>query len=88
MKRVEGLMGFAVGSRYIEKAFDHHAKADMEEMIRNLKIAFSSLVEEAHWMDQETKIKALEKARSINDFIGYPDWIANKTSLDQAYRGV
>ena len=39
-------------------------------------------------MDRETKIKALEKAKAMREYIGYPDWIANKTTLEFAYQGV
>ncbi len=88
MSRVEDVMGFAIGSRYIERAFDPVAKTDMDVMIGHLKIAFSSLVEELDWMDPETKVRALEKAAAMREFIGYPDWIANKTIVDLAYQGV
>lgn len=88
MGRVENVMGFAIGSRYIERAFDPAAKADMDVMIGHLKIAFSSLVEELNWMDPETKVRALEKAAAMREFIGYPGWIKNTTLLDLAYHGV
>ena len=81
-------MGFAIGSKYIESSFDHQAKSDMEEMIVQLKVAFSSLVEESDWMDKETKINALEKAAAMQAYIGYPDWISNRTTLEMAYQGV
>lgn len=57
-------------------------------MIGHIKTAFSSLVQESHWMDQETKIRALEKAAAMKDFVAYPDWILNKTRLSQIYEGV
>lgn len=81
-------MGFAIGAKYIESHFNKHAKSDMNEMILQLKTAFSSLVEESNWMDVETKINALEKATAMKAFIGYPDWISNRTTLDLAYKGV
>ena len=37
---------------------------------------------------EETKINALEKAAAMTEYIGYPDWIANRTTLDLAYQGV
>lgn len=86
--QVKEIMGFAIGSRFIEETFDSQAKIDVQEMIRHLKVAFSSLVEESDWIDQETKINALEKAAEIKEYVGYPDWIANKTTLELAYRGV
>ena len=88
MKRVHRMMGFAIGAKYVETAFDPQAKTDMKEMILNLKMAFSSLVEESNWMDDETKINALEKAAAMTEYIGYPDWITNRTTLDLAYQGV
>jgi membrane metallo-endopeptidase-like protein 1 len=88
MKRVHKLMGFAIGAKYVESAFDPQAKIDMKEMILNLKMAFSSLVEESDWMDEETKINALEKAAAMKEYIGYPDWITNKSTLELAYHGV
>lgn len=57
-------------------------------MIGHLKEAFNSLVEKSQWMDPETKIRALEKAAAMKEFVAYPDWILNKTQLAQAYEGV
>ncbi|XP_046453377.1 neprilysin-like isoform X2 [Daphnia pulex] len=88
MKRVHKLMGFAIGAKYVESAFDPQAKIDMMEMILNLKMAFSSLVEESDWMDEETKINALDKAAAMKEYIGYPDWITNRTTLELAYQGI
>ena len=59
-----------------------------EEMIRHLKVAFSSLVDEADWMDDQTKIQAREKAAAMKQFLAYPDWVHNKTALEMAYEGV
>lgn len=88
MWNVERMMGFAIGSKYIESNFDPRAKSNMQEMVVHLKLAFSALVEEADWMDRETKINALEKAAAMKEYIAYPDWINNRTTLDHAYRGV
>ncbi len=91
MDRVKEVMGFAIGSRYIqliENVFDPAAKKDVSVMVSRLKIAFSSLVEELDWMDQETKMRALEKAAAMREYIGYPDWIKNETLVDHAYQGV
>lgn len=57
-------------------------------MIGHLKDAFSTLVKEAQWMDEETKARALEKAAAMKEFIAYPEWIRNKTELTKFYKGV
>ena len=59
-----------------------------EEMIRHLKVAFSSLVDEADWMDDETKIQAREKAAAMKQFLAYPDWVRSKQMLDSIYQQV
>jgi len=57
-------------------------------MISNLKRAFKSLVDESSWMDAVTKSIALEKVDAMREFVAYPDWVKNKTALEDYYRGV
>ena len=57
-------------------------------MIGHLKSAFNDLVKESQWMDADTKVRALEKAAAMKEFIAYPDWIRNKTALTAYYKGV
>lgn len=57
-------------------------------MIANLKTAFKTLVDDATWMDSATKAIAREKADYMSEFVGYPDWIMNKTALEAYYNGV
>jgi hypothetical protein len=57
-------------------------------MIGHLKTAFNSLVDKSQWMDSETKMRALEKAAAMKEFVAYPDWILDKTQLTLAYQGV
>lgn len=62
--------------------------AKMTEMIGHVKAAFGSLVEEADWMDGDTKRRALHKAKAMKEFIAYPEWIFNNTKLEELYHGV
>lgn len=57
-------------------------------MIANLKRAFKSLVNEATWMDSTTKSIAIDKVDAMIEFVGYPDWIKNKTKLEDYYNEV
>ncbi len=57
-------------------------------MIANLKQAFKCLVYESDWMDCVTKSIAYEKVDAMVEFIAYPDWIKNKTALEDYYNGV
>ena len=48
------------------------------------------IIEEADWMDQETKAKAAEKLDKITTNIAYPDYIMdpNDTKMDSDYEKV
>ena len=59
-----------------------------ENMIKYLKRAFSSLVNESTWMDEPTKWAAREKAAAMKQFLAYPEWIRNDTALDNYYQAV
>ena len=60
----------------------------IKTMIANLKKAFKSLVDDATWMDSDTKSKAKDKVDAMTEFIGYPQWIKNKTAVEDYYNGV
>ncbi len=57
-------------------------------MIANLKMAFKSLVNDATWMDLETKSIAKDKVDAMIEFVGYPPWNKNKKEVEDYYNGV
>ena len=60
----------------------------IKTMIANLKKAFKSLVDDATWMDSDTKSIAKDKVDAMIEFVGYPPWIKNKKSVEDYYNGV
>jgi putative endopeptidase len=67
------LLGEALGQKYVEKYFPPEAKARMQEMIKNLRLAMGETIEGLEWMSPETKKRALEKLSTFNPKVGYPD---------------
>ena len=67
------LLGEALGRKYVEKYFPPEAKARMQEMVKNLRLAMKETIDGLDWMSPETKKKALEKLSTFNPKIGYPD---------------
>ncbi len=57
-------------------------------MISYLKTAFKSLVNDATWMDSDTKSIAKDKVDAMIEFVGYPPWIKNKKEVEDYYNGV
>ena len=70
---VDGAMSEALGQLYVERFFPPEAKQRMVEMVGNLKEAFKDRINNAEWMSDVTKERALEKLDAIRVKVGYPD---------------
>ena len=57
-------------------------------MIHTLRSAFSDLLEENDWMDDETRTVAREKANAMNEKIGYPEMLTRPNELAKEYENV
>jgi putative endopeptidase len=66
-------LGEALGRKYVERYFPPEAKAGMQELVKNLLLAMGDTIRGLDWMSPETKKQALEKLRTFNPKIGYPD---------------
>ncbi|GFE90286.1 M13 family metallopeptidase [Steroidobacter agaridevorans] len=72
----DALLGEAVGKIYVEKYFPPQAKARVQEMVQNLRLAMGETIEGLQWMTPATKQRALEKLATFNPKVGYPDkWL-------------
>ncbi|PKB25259.1 endothelin-converting enzyme [Novosphingobium kunmingense] len=66
-------LGDALGKLYVEKYFPASAKTEVEGMVTNIKNAFAKRVEALDWMAPATRKEALEKVRTIEVAVGYPE---------------
>lgn len=89
---IENSAGEAMGQRYVEVAFPASSKAEMLQLVNNLRDALKTRIENLAWMSDATKKKALEKWAAFNTKIGYPDkwrdWSGLATSRDSLYGNV
>jgi len=69
---VNGAMGEAIGRIYAVRYFPVEAKAKVEALVEQLRLALKGRIERVAWMSQETKIKALEKLARLNVKVAYP----------------
>ncbi|RWS19320.1 neprilysin-like protein [Leptotrombidium deliense] len=81
-------MGMAVGSLYVRSHFDENSKEEANDMIEDIREAFLEILKEVDWMDEETKNVAKMKAETMEQKIGFPEYIFNSTELDAEYDGV
>jgi endothelin-converting enzyme/putative endopeptidase len=66
-------LGEALGRKYVERYFPPEAKARMQEMVKNLRLAMGDVLRGLDWMSEPTKKKALEKLATFDPKVGYPD---------------
>lgn len=70
---VNGLLGDALGQLYVKKYFPPSAKEYMVNLVHNLQKAYQVKIENAPWLGDTTKKKAVEKLEAFTLKIGYPD---------------
>ena len=66
-------LGEALGKAFVQEAFSAEAKADMLKMVQDIKGAMKRDIDDAAWMNKETKAAASLKLTAVLDRIGYPD---------------
>ncbi len=75
-------LGFAIGEIYTARYFPESSKAQMSELVENLRKALGERIENLDWMGAETKVNALEKLAAFRPKIGYPDVGIDFTGLN------
>ncbi|HEX9813431.1 MAG TPA: M13-type metalloendopeptidase, partial [Myxococcota bacterium] len=76
------MIGEALGKVYVDRHFPPKAKARMDEMIENLRMAFEISIDGLEWMGPETKAQAQEKLRKFTPKIGYPSRWRDYSALE------
>jgi endothelin-converting enzyme/putative endopeptidase len=73
---VNGALGEAVGQLYVQRHFPASSKAKMDELVRNLRAAFTERLQKNQWMDEATRKEALVKLEAFDPRVGYPEkWL-------------
>ena len=81
---VDGSLGELAGRTYSERFFGATAKAKMEDLVKNLKLAMADRIRTNDWMAAATKTAALDKLSRMDVMVGYPDKWRDYTALDLA----
>ena len=79
---VNGAMGQAIGRVYVARYFSPEAKAQIDDVVAQLRIALRGRIERLAWMSPATKLKALEKLAYLNVKIAYPDKWRDYSALE------
>uniref|UniRef100_A0AC35UEE8 Peptidase_M13 domain-containing protein n=1 Tax=Rhabditophanes sp. KR3021 TaxID=114890 RepID=A0AC35UEE8_9BILA len=73
-------LGYATAEAYIDSYFGDDIRKGAQIMVESVKEGLQDLMIESTWMDLDTKAAAMKKALFMDTFVGYPDWVKNKTA--------
>ncbi|XP_049514525.1 neprilysin-1-like [Dermacentor silvarum] len=73
---------------YVKEYVPPEAKKEIEEIVERLKAAFLKALNNAQWMDYETRRNAKEKVMQITAKIAYPRWLLDPQVLESIYSDV
>jgi putative endopeptidase len=79
---VNNNLGDAVGQLYAKDYFPASSKADIQNMVSNIKTAFDKRVAGLTWMDDATKAEARKKIETMRVGVGYPESWRDYSALE------
>ncbi|EDO33414.1 predicted protein [Nematostella vectensis] len=79
-------VGMALGKLFIKETFEGSSKTQATEMIDAIRAAFKRRLPYLDWMDEKTRLAAIDKADAVVDMIGYPSFIESDAELDSRYK--
>lgn len=87
---VQGNLEGYLGEAYVKQYFSAEAKANVEQMVEEIRSVFKLRIQALDWMSETTKKKAVEKLEAMTVKVGYPDdWssYADKAEVNSAAQG-
>jgi putative endopeptidase len=82
VRLVETEMGEAIGRVYLTRYFTTQAKAEIDDLVAQIRRAMKGRIERVAWINPETKSKALDKLARLKVEIGYPNKWRDYSSLE------
>jgi putative endopeptidase len=80
--QVDGRLGEVLGQTYVERYFPASDKAQMEQLVANLKTAAAKRIQANSWMEPATKAAAIAKLARMDVMVGYPDKFRDYSKLE------
>lgn len=76
----------ATAAIYVRRFFDGKSKQTAVDIAKNIHEQFIETLKQVPWMDEKSRASAIEKAKAMEFFIGYPDELLNDTLIDAYYK--
>lgn len=73
---------------YVREYFEEDARQYANDMVKDIRSVFTEIIDELEWMDDETRLRAKEKAAAMTTHIAYPDELLDDKKLTDLYENV
>lgn len=83
-----GSLPISVGALYVRKYFQQGSKDSAVEMVSGIRKEFEIILSKVPWMDETTRVAALNKVKAMSTHIGFPDEIMDNMKLEEYYKGL
>jgi predicted metalloendopeptidase len=85
VKETDAAFGYGLGALYIKAVFGEKDRQQANELITNIRQMFNESLNKLEWIDDQSRTEAKKKLSKITEKVGYPDFINNKTKLNQRF---
>ena len=74
VQAIDGNLGEMLGKLYVERHFPALAKARMDQLVANLRLAYKDGIDLLDWMSPETKAEAQKKLAAFTPLANVPEF--------------
>jgi len=78
----------AAGSMYARKYFRLDTADVVEQMVKNVRAEFKTMLDELDWMDPKTKARAHQKADQITSLVAFPKEFLDDKIINEFYENM
>lgn len=78
----------SVGALYVHKYFNEESKKGAASLVKSIHEEFLETLKNVPWMDETSRVAAIEKAHKMNYHIAYPDELVDNSKLEEYYHGL
>ena len=76
----------ALSNEFVKRLiFSPSNRAAVNNMATTIRQSYKEIIRESGWINDAAKLKALEKVEGMGQFVGYPDWVANDTWIEELF---
>ncbi|CAH8494244.1 unnamed protein product [Dicrocoelium dendriticum] len=84
----QATFGMVIGRIFVNQKFDQKSKEAATEMITEIREAFKENFATVEWMQEEDKVKAIEKVDTMKASVGYPPDINDIAKETRVYASI